>query len=1090
MYPDHSTNTYLGSFINNHETGDYAVLSGIKTNQRRELVSGFRISFMSLILACSWPLWSLNGQDPTAARPVVGLRDNTPQNFALTNIEAIPRPGKSIPAATLLVEGSTITALGVGVKIPDGFKTIDLSGKRVYAGMIDAWSEVEVSDFDTTAGHWNTNITPHRSAVVAASQSGSDDKLRSQGITSRVLAPKGGIIKGQSCVVQLADSEHERLLKETAWQHLSLTVPRGSSSSRSRYPNSPMGAVALLRQTLHDASWYRDAWDTYSAIPSLPRPEVNRALASLADAFDNGGIFVVDAPNERMAIRADAIARQFSLPMILRGSGREYRALDELAETHRAILLPVDFPSAPDVKTTQASQKTTLQELMHWDLAPENPGRLADLGVDICLTTDGLDNLADFLKQVRLAVSRGLKTDDALAALTTTPAMLLGLDEHIGELKPGMLANFVVTDGDLFADDTEILECWVAGEKFDVAESESKASVEHLVGNWTLTFRNGRTNVSMQVEFARDKKSLVGHLIQPVGSEESEDESDAADRIKLANLVCERDRLSASIELREIEPEFSEGKSRLSLVTILGESEPTILGSMTLPNGQQLPVRVQRHEVKNEDAEQPEEDDADSDSEEESNESSPTSDSPTPIWYPLGAYGLAQAVQAEPTVLFRGATIWSCDELGVIEEADLLVRDGLIVEIGSKIKPPDGCVIVDARGKHITPGLIDCHSHMGTDGGINESGQAVTAEVRIGDFIDNSDIQIYRQLAGGLTSSNILHGSANPIGGQNQVIKLRWGSTMQEMKMKEAPGGIKFALGENVKRLQTRYPNSRMGVEQIIRDQLLAAREYQSKWRRWRDGERNSLPPRVDLQLEALAEVQRGERWIHCHSYRQDEIVATLEVLEEFGIQIGTLQHILEGYKVADRMAQHGAMGSSFSDWWAYKFEVFDAIPYNGALMHDRGVVVSFNSDDRELARHLNTEAAKATKYGGVSEEEALKFVTLNPAKQLRIDQFVGSLAVGKHADLAVWSGRPLSTLSRCEQTWIDGRRYFDLNEDQELRQRDSALRAKLIQKALAGKGGKKKSKREVEEEERWVRHDVYCSAHGGAKYEHEGVNK
>ncbi|MGI9471103.1 MAG: amidohydrolase, partial [Rubripirellula sp.] len=395
---------------------------------------------------------------------------------------------------------------------------------------------------------------------------------------------------------------------------------------------------------------------------------------------------------------------------------------------------------------------------------------------------------------------------------------------------------------------------------------------------------------------------------------------------------------------------------------------------------------------------------------------------------------------------------------------------------------------IDARGKHITPGLIDCHSHMGTDGGVNESGQAVTAEVRIGDFIDNSDIQIYRQVAGGLTTSNILHGSANPIGGQNQVIKLRWGSTMDDLRMKEAPQGIKFALGENVKRTQSRYPNTRMGVEQLIRDQLLAAREYQAKWNRWRSGKRDTLPPRTDLQLQALSEVQNGSRWIHCHSYRQDEIVATLDVLEEFGIQIGTLQHILEGYKVADRMAQHGAMGSSFSDWWAYKFEVFDAIPYNGALMHDRGVVVSFNSDDRELARHLNTEAAKATKYGGVPEAEALKFVTLNPAKQLRIDQYVGSLTAGKQADLVVWSGRPLSTLSRCEQTWIDGRRYFDLNRDQELQARDRKLKARLIQKALARGGLKSKSpKQKVAEEDRWTRHDVYCAAHGSHEYDYTG---
>ncbi|MCA9208014.1 MAG: amidohydrolase family protein, partial [Planctomycetales bacterium] len=298
-----------------------------------------------------------------------------------------------------------------------------------------------------------------------------------------------------------------------------------------------------------------------------------------------------------------------------------------------------------------------------------------------------------------------------------------------------------------------------------------------------------------------------------------------------------------------------------------------------------------------------------------------------------------------------------------------------------------------------------------------------------------------------------------------------------------APAGIKFALGENVKqsnwgeRFTSRYPKTRMGVEQIIYDSFQTAHEYEQQWDRWRKSHRGS-PPRRDLELDALVEILRGERWIHCHSYRQDEILALLRTLEEFHITIGSLQHILEGYKVADAMAQHGAMGSSFSDWWAYKFEVYDAIPYNGVLMHNAGVVVSFNSDDAELARHLNHEAAKAVKYGGVPAEEALKFVTLNPAKQLRIDTLVGSLERDKHADFVIWSGPPLSTLSRCEQTWIDGRNYFDLKQDQQLRQRDRELKNRLIQKALRGDGpmlnpGESNSTEEV----LWPRVDIFCRA-------------
>ncbi len=449
------------------------------------------------------------------------------------------------------------------------------------------------------------------------------------------------------------------------------------------------------------------------------------------------------------------------------------------------------------------------------------------------------------------------------------------------------------------------------------------------------------------------------------------------------------------------------------------------------------------------------------------------------VTYPLGAYGLAAAPESSEVVMFRGATVWTCGDAGIIEGGDVLVRDGKIVAVGTDLEVPEGCTVVDVTGKHLTPGLIDCHSHMATDGGVNESGQTITAEVRVGDFINNTDISIYRQLAGGLTTSNILHGSANPIGGQNQVIKLRWGATMDVMKFSDAPFGIKFALGENVKRRAGRYPDTRMGVEQIIRDQLLAAAEYAEAHRRYASGDRSSLPPRVDLQLAALAEILAGERWIHCHSYRQDEILALLDVLDEFGITIGSLQHILEGYKVADRMAEHGAMASSFSDWWAYKFEVYDAIPYNGAIMHDAGIVVSFNSDDAELARHLNTEAAKAVKYGGVSPEEALKFVTLNPAKQLRIEDRVGSLEVGKDADLAIWSRQPLSTMTRCEQTWIDGIQYFSLERDAELRARDAELHARLVQKALGADGKPSGARRErIAEADRWHQHDIFCLHH------------
>ncbi|MEZ6112641.1 MAG: amidohydrolase [Pirellulaceae bacterium] len=641
-----------------------------------------------------------------------------------------------------------------------------------------------------------------------------------------------------------------------------------------------------------------------------------------------------------------------------------------------------------------------------------------------------------------------------------------------------------MTDSDLFGEKSKVLETWVLGQRHE----HTRDPLFDVRGQWNLKLapkpsQGGDIELKIAGELSKLEGTSRPLAAKSNGKSKKPANDEAGDKLKQVGL---RDaRFSALVEAK---PWGHSGIAQLSLVLLDDEnSDLQGLGVITWPDGSQSRIEATRHTNADEKSEAATSDDKDS-ADKQSNDKdadSPAeaSSKPTPVVYPLGAFGAAGSASATECVAFTNATIWTCGPEGILENATLLSRDGRIEAVGADVKIPADARVMNVEGKHITPGIIDCHSHMATDGGINESTQAVTAEVRIGDFVDSDDINIYRQLAGGVTSANILHGSANPIGGQNQVIKLRWGALPEAMKFAEAPAGIKFALGENVKqsnwgeRFTSRYPQTRMGVEQIIYDSFQTAHEYEQQWDRWRKSHRGS-PPRRDLELDALVEILRGERWIHCHSYRQDEILALLRTLEEFHITIGSLQHILEGYKVADAMAQHGAMGSSFSDWWAYKFEVYDAIPYNGVLMHNAGVVVSFNSDDAELARHLNHEAAKAVKYGGVPAEEALKFVTLNPAKQLRIDTLVGSLEPGKHADFVIWSGPPLSTLSRCEQTWIDGRNYFDLTQDQQLRQRDRELKNRLIQKALRGDGpmlnpGESNSTEEV----LWPRVDIFCRA-------------
>ena len=424
-------------------------------------------------------------------------------------------------------------------------------------------------------------------------------------------------------------------------------------------------------------------------------------------------------------------------------------------------------------------------------------------------------------------------------------------------------------------------------------------------------------------------------------------------------------------------------------------------------------------------------------------------------------------IPARPAaVLVRDATIWTSGPAGRLEHADLLVRDGKVAAVGAKLEAPAGATVIDAAGRHVTSGLIDCHSHTGVEGSVNEGTNIVTAEVRIADVLDSEDVNLYRELAGGLTVANVLHGSANAIGGQNAVIKLRWGAPPSGLLFAAAPPGVKFALGENpkqsnwgVKPAERRFPQTRMGVEQAIRQEFLAARDYRAEWDAWErlpDKERSRhVPPRRDFQLDAISEILAGKRLVHSHAYRADEMLMLMNVAESFGFRVATFQHVLEGYKIADEIARHGAGASGFSDWWAYKYEVIDAIPWNGAILHDRGVVASFNSDSDELARHLNVEAAKAVRYGGLSEEEALKFVTLNPAKQLRVDGVVGSLEPGKDADFVIWSGSPLSTMSRVDETWIDGRKYFDRSADLEARERLERERAARLA-ALEPESGKK----------------------------------
>ncbi len=961
-----------------------------------------------------------------STQPAEGIRRNTPAVHALKNLTIIPSPGKKIQNGTIIIRDGVIQAAGSGIAVPADAREWDCTGLTAYAGMIDLASDYGqpkpkspggTPEKPRGANYWNPNVTADLSvASNFLPEKEAAEKLRAAGFTTVLSVPQQGVMKGKSALVNLGDeSPNAQILRADLFQHVNLSFQNFGDG----YPDSHMGTIALIRQTLIDAKWYSDAQKIYAKNPAQPRPEENRTLAALENTVSSKQAVVIETNDELKALRADRIAKEFSLQWILRGSGYEYRRIDAIKELKVPVILPVNFPDAPFVETPEEGFNAGYEELRHWDFASENPSRLKKAGVTFAMTAALLKEPAKFRSMVKTAIDCGLSADDALASVTLIPAQLAGMEKVLGSIETGKIANIILTDGELFAEKTKIRETWVEGNRYEV-----KAASVDLRGIWSymLDLSNAGSD-SGRFDISGEPDALTVSVLK------------GPQKVKAATAALNKKYFTLSVDGDSI---GTAGIIRFS-GTVNGEM---LAGQAELPNGQSATWsarRTKQFELKPDTAKP----------------AVPVCSS-NELVYPDGAFGRKE-LPKQTDVLVKNATLWTSGPQGKLEETDILFTKGKIAKIGKGLSAPGGAVTIDGTGKHVTAGLIDAHSHTAISEGVNESGQAVTSEVRIGDVVNSDDINIYRQLAGGLTTINQLHGSANAIGGQNQVSKLRWGMLPEQMKFEGAIPGIKFALGENPKqsnwgeKYTTRYPQTRMGVEQLIRDEFTAAREYEQAMSSAKNTP-SLIPPKRDLELETLVEILNKKRLIHSHCYRQDEIMMLMKVSDDFGFQIGTLQHILEGYKVADEIAKRGIGASAFSDWWAYKYEVIDAIPYAGALMNDAGVVVSFNSDSNEMARRMNTEAAKAVRYGGLSETDALKFVTINPAKQLRIDNRVGSLEVGKDADFVIWSGHPLSTYTICEQTWIEGRRFFDLQEDAQMRTEVQMKKAELVQKALKSK--------------------------------------
>ncbi|MGV3762381.1 amidohydrolase family protein [Parapedobacter sp.] len=964
-------------------------------------------------------LWSMLWCGVMAAQetfPVNGSHDERPRLFAFTNAHIVVKAGEVIRNGTLLVDGKRIAALGKNTSVPKGYVTIDLQGKFIYPSFIDAFSEYGQGKesangqqgggrrsqiFESTkkgAYGWNGAIRPEVAAKETfAVDGGKSEELRKIGFGAVQSVVRDGIARGSSVVATLADArENEVIILPDAGAHYSFS----KGTAQTSYPTSLMGTIALLRQTYYDSQWYTKQHDEYNM--SL---EAFGRLQALPQFFEVDDVLDV--------LRADRIAKEFGTHYIIKTGGNEYQRLADVKATGASLIVPLVFPKVYDVEDPADARNVTLAQLKHWEMAPANAAMLEDAGIRFAISPIGLSHLRDFWTNLRLAVDNGLSPDYALRALTEIPADMLGVSDQLGTLAAGKLANFIIASDTLFKEGTIIYENWVQGKKF-VA---TKVAVRDITGEYATTVPGvGAAHLFIN----DDDGKLTAHL--KIGSDTAETKVTAART---------GDLLSFSFN-----PKGQAGSTRIS--GYLADADPLELkGEVVQPDGTSAAWAASYAAPYTATAKQ--------------RAPKKKAVSEGEVIYPFIAYGNAVLPQAE-TVLIKNATVWTNEADGILEHTDVLLAGGKIKAVGQGLSGA-GATVIDGTGKHVTPGIIDEHSHIAVSRGVNEGSHSVTAEVRIGDVVNSEDINIYRQLAGGVTTSHLLHGSANSIGGQSQLIKLRWGQNPEGLKFGANDGFIKFALGENVKQSNwgisgSRFPQTRMGVEQVYYDAFTRAKEYRARM------EANDPTLRRDLTLDALVEILDKERFITCHSYVQSEINMLMHVGDSMGFQVNTFTHILEGYKVADKMASRQIAGASFADWWAYKMEVQEAIPYNAYLMHKQHVLTAINSDDAEMARRLNQEAAKAVKYGGVSEEEALKMVTLNPAKILHVDDRVGSIAPGKDADVVVWSDKPLSIYAKAEKTFVDGVKYWDIDADAAKQQALAAERARLIRKSLEAKSG------------------------------------
>lgn len=950
--------------------------------------------------------------------PTTQPETQTAAAYWLTGLTLHPEKNVSLPNHALLIREGKFMAIQPGLPAPDGLPSIALDGFHAYPSFIHLADGIPAAPKsrqnqgpvyegkrDPYRFHWNDAVRPEEKATAHWTSKEQKDML-SAGFGLGVVQKADGVFRGTACFVTYADVARQTsiLIPEVA---AAMSLKKGSSVMA--YPSSETGTIALIRQVMLDADWYA-------------RIGKNQQVNLVYEAIlaQKKWPWLLDAGGKWALLRLSQLAKSWNVQMIVLGHGDEYQQLKAIKSSGAKLVLPLDFPEAYDLSHPLSSEKVDLTQLMHWEMAPSNPAQCLAAGIPTALACTKKPE--DFLSALRKAAFAGADTSELLQALTRTPAEWLGIEKKYGRIAKGMEAFAFITQAPLFGKEEPVVLAHVASGQWKPlaawGQTLSRKPID-LRGKWRL-------QSAQWPGFQPKKLVLKGSLLAPSGT------FFWTDTTKFSIKPVWQ---QASVHFQFFAPIFP-GTVQFQLHA---KDTHLLVGTATTPKGELFPVTMEKTGPWI-----PEGWDTTKDDRILGNPFLGVAKAPTPF-HPFGFY--PDSLPVASSVFIQQATVWTGEKEGILPKADVWFADGKIKAVAPKLDVPKGATVISGEGLHLTAGIIDEHAHIALRNGVNEGGQSVTSEVRMADVVHPDDVHIYQQLSGGVTSAHLLHGSANPIGGQTVMIKLRWGLTAEEMIFSDAPGFIKFALGENVKQsnwgenFTTRYPQTRMGVESTMRDAFLRAKAYKATM--------NTPDFRRDLELDALVEILDGKRHITCHSYVRSEILMLMQLADSLGFKINTFTHILEGYKVTEEMAKHGAAGSTFSDWWAYKMEVRDAIPYNASMLYRAGVATALNSDDASMGRRLNQEAAKAVKYGGVPEEHAWNMVTINPAKMLHIDHRVGSIRVGKDADLVLWSGHPMSMGSRVKMTWVDGVLRYSQSRNQQLVTAAQLEKRRLVQKTL-----------------------------------------